>query len=76
MSKKIKRAITDLGMAAYIKIHGFKCLGRKSRNFYFEVDDTQSNEFDQLTIDYINSPMHEFDSAIMSLKKMGEYVQE
>ncbi len=76
-SKKVmRRSVSDLGMAAYIKIHGFRCLGKKNRHWFFEVDESQANQFDQLTVDYINSPMHEFDSAIMSLKKMGEYLQE
>jgi len=72
----IRRSVSDLGMAAYIKMHGFRCLGRKSRNWFFEVDESTGNQFDQLTVDYVNSQMHEFDSAIMSLKKMGEYLEE
>ena len=79
-SKKARRSVSDLGMAAYVKLHGFKCLGRKGRNFYFEVDEDspRHNEmsFDHLTVEYVNSPMHEFDSAIMSLKKMGEFLQD
>lgn len=76
MDKVIRRAVSDLGMAAYIKLHGFKCVGRKQRNYYFDVKEDAVNEFEHLTVEYINSPMHEFDSCIMSLKKMGEYVQE
>jgi hypothetical protein len=78
MEKKvrIRRAVSDLGVAAYVKMHGFKCIGRKTRNFYFEMDEDQMNEFDQLTFDYANSPMHDFDSCIMSLKKLPEYLPE
>jgi hypothetical protein len=76
MDKKvrIRKSVSDLGQAAYVKMHGFKCIGRKTRNFYFEMDEDQSNEFDQLSIDYANSPMHDFDSCIMSLKKLPEYL--
>lgn len=69
-----RRSVGDLGMAAYVKIHGFRCLGRRGRNYYFAVDEAQSQEFNKLTVDYVNSAMHEFDSAIMSLKKIGEFV--
>lgn len=75
-SKKVKKQISDLGMAAYIKIHGFRCVGRKGKNYYFEADEKDCDQFDQLTVDYINSPMHDFDSALMSLKKIGEYLGE
>lgn len=74
--RKIWKTISDLGVSAYLRMHGFKCVGRKARNFYFELDEDQSNEFDQLTFDYANSPMHDFDSCIMSLKKLPEYLPE
>lgn len=73
---RIRKAVSDLGVAAYIRMHGFKCVGRKSRNFYFELDESQSQEFDQLCFDYGNSPMHDFDSCIMMLKKMPEHLPE
>lgn len=78
MDKKVtaRKSVSDLGVAAYVKMHGFKCIGRKSRNFYFELNEDQVNEFDQLTFDYANSPMHDFDSCIMSLKKLPEYLPE
>lgn len=78
MDKKtrIRKSVSDLGVAAYVKMHGFKCVGRKNRNFFFELYDDQDSEFDQLTFDYANSPMHDFDSCIMSLKKLPEYLPE
>ena len=78
MEKKarIRKSVSDLGVSAYIKMHGFKCVGRKNRNFYFEIEENQANEFDQLTFDYSNSPMHDFDSCLMSLKKLPEYLPE
>lgn len=75
-SSSNRKFLADLGMAAYVKIHGFKCVGRKGKNFYFEVSEEDNNEFERLCIEYLNSAMHEFDSALMSLKKMGDFVQE
>lgn len=76
MKEKTRRPVSELGMAAYVKMHGFRCLGRKGRTFYFETEEGDES-IDQLLIEYLNSPMHDFDSAIMSLKKMpSEFVQE
>ena len=71
---KVDKAVSDLGVAAYVKMHGFKCIGRKSRNWYFEIDENDVNQFEQLRIDYINSPFHAFDHEIMSMKKVPEYL--
>lgn len=71
-----KKGISDLGAAAYLKMHGFKCAGRNHRNFYFEIADEDLEKFDMLSLEYINSEYHNFDSAIMCLKKIGEYVSD
>lgn len=73
-SANLSKPVQDLGAAAYLKMHGFKCSGRKNRNFYFEVADEDTEKFDLLNLEYINSKYHDFDSAIMSLKKMGDYL--
>jgi len=75
MSNKISKSVSDLAMAAYIKMHGFKCIGRKGRNFFFELSEDDTNQFEQLKLEYINSPFHSFDSEIMALKKIGEFVE-
>jgi hypothetical protein len=75
-SKKIWKMVSDLGASAFIRLHGFKTIGRKGKNFYFEIEENQENEFNQLAIDYTNSPMHDFDSCLMSLKKLPEYLPE
>ena len=75
-SANLKKSINDLGTAAYLKMHGFKCAGRKHRNFYFEIADEDISKFDMLNLEYINSDYHEFDSAIMGLKKTGEYLSD
>lgn len=70
----ISRTVSDLAMAAYVKMHGFKCIGRKNKNFYFEMEDKDVKQFEHLKLDYINSPFLAFDSEIMAMKKIGEFV--
>lgn len=72
--KMIRKMISDIGIGSYVKMHGFKAAGRKGRNFYFDIYEDQANEFDQLCLDYSNSPMHDFDACLMSLKKLPEYL--
>jgi hypothetical protein len=76
MEQKVRKAVSDLGVAAYIKMHGFKCIGRKNRNFYFVMSETEVKQFEELKIEYGNSPFHDFDANLMSLKKLGEYLPE
>jgi len=72
----MRKPVPDLGAAAYLKMHGFKCAGRKTRNFYFEVEEEEQDKFDRLNLEYVNSYYHDFDSAIMSLKKIGDYLSD
>lgn len=73
MERKVtQKAVSDLGIAAYLMMHGYKVTGRKSRVIYFEVDDKDLEEFDSLSFDYLTSVFHTFDSCLMSLKKIGE----
>lgn len=71
-----RKSVSDLGAAAYMKMHGFQCAGRKTRNFYFEVEETDSDKFDALGFEYVNSTYHDFDSAIMCMKKIGEFLSD
>jgi hypothetical protein len=68
--------VTDLGAAAFLLMHKFKLIGKKGRAFYFEVtsknDETQ---FDELNLQYASSEFHDFDSKLMSLKKIGEFIK-
>lgn len=66
--------VTDLGVAAYIMMHKYKVVGKKDKAIYFEVPSEEENEFEQLTMDYLASEYHHFDSCLMSLKKIGEYI--
>lgn len=70
------RFVTDLGAAAYILMHKYKVVGKKGRAIYFEVDPESENKFDELALEYISSDFHRFDSCLMSLKKIGEYMSD
>jgi regulator of sigma D len=70
------RFVTDLGAAAYILMHKYRVVGRKGKAIYFEVDGDSSEKFDEIALEYISSDFHRFDSCLMSLKKIGEYVSE
>lgn len=73
---KNNRFVTDLGAAAYILMHKYRVVGKKGKAIYFEVDDSSGEKFDEIALEYISSDFHRFDSCLMSLKKIGEYVSE
>lgn len=70
----VHKHVTDLGVAAYLMMHKYKVIGRQGRAFYFEVPDKEITDFDQLSMDYLCSEYHRFDSAIMALKKVADYM--
>ena len=70
------RFVTDLGAAAYILMHKYKVVGKRGKAIYFEVDSSMGDKFDDIALEYISSDFHRFDSCLMSLKKIGEYINE
>jgi len=62
-------------VAAYVLMHKYKLLGKKSRYIYFEVENTKeaNDKFDELVFEYLISDFHRFDSCLMSIKKLYEY---
>lgn len=70
------RYVTDLGAAAYILMHKYRVVGKKGKAIYFEVEQISSDKFDEIALEYISSDFHRFDSCLMSLKKITEYVSE
>lgn len=72
---KVMKAVPDLGVAAYLLMHGYDVAGKKGKTIYFEVSDEadESKKFDKLTMEYLSSPYHRFDHCLMSLKKVPEY---
>ena len=75
---KGNKFVTDLGAAAYILMHKYKVLGKKNKSIYFEVEEEADarNKFDDLALEYISSDFHRFDSCLMSLKKISEYISD
>lgn len=72
MSKENLLPVEDLGVAAFLKMHGFKVAARKGKRIFFVVARGDEQEFSQKQIEYLNGPFHEFDSCLMSLKKMSD----
>lgn len=71
------RFATDLGVAAYILMHKYKVLGKRGKYIYFEAENEEASEkFDELALEYLISDFHRFDSCLMSLKKINEYISE
>jgi hypothetical protein len=73
-TKLIRKSVEDLGAAAYLKMHGFKIVGRKGKVFYFEIMREEENAFHEAMFEYPNSPYHDFDAHIMGLKKLPHFV--
>lgn len=69
----MKRTVSDLGAGAYLLMHGYKVIGRKGKDFIFEISDSEESDFEQRKLEYLSSEFHRFDSYIMSLKKISEY---
>jgi len=69
----MRKTVSDLGAGAYLLMHGHKVVGRKGRDFIFEVSENEELEFEQRKLEYLSSEFHRFDSYIMSLKKVGDY---
>lgn len=68
--------VTDLGAAAFLLMHKFKLIGKKGRSFYFDISSKEEEKaFDELNLQYTVSEFHDFDSKLMSLKKIGEFIR-
>lgn len=70
----VHKCVTDLGAAAYVMMHKYKVVGKKGKSVYFEVAADETADFDDLQMEYLSSEFHRFDSCLMSLKKIGEYM--
>jgi len=74
MTEKIYRHITDLGIAAYLVMHGYDVAGKRGKAIYFSVENEELDKFERLTMEYLSSSFHRFDACLMSLKKTPEYM--
>lgn len=71
---KVRKTVQDLGQGAFLKLYGHKPVGKRGKNYYFEVEESETDEFDQLLIEYANSQYHAFDSELLSLKKLPDFL--
>ena len=63
-------SVKDLGMAAYMRMQGFRLKSRRGKEFQFFVPANEQEAFQNAQIEYVNSPFAAFDSEIMNLKKL------
>jgi len=75
------KVVSDLGVAAYLLMHeyrpnaiGLKVIGKRGRHVYFDVPEDKSEVFDRLSYQYLPSQFQSYDSNLMALKKIGEYM--
>jgi hypothetical protein len=76
MINNIHKFVNDLGVAAYILMHGYVVIGKRGRSIYFECENEDaSKEFDRLVLEYQPpNDFYTFDSCLMFLKKINESV--
>jgi hypothetical protein len=58
----VQKSVNDLGIAAYLMMHGYKVVGRRNRTVYFEIMESETQGFEELSFEYLTSPYHQFDS--------------
>lgn len=75
MGECIHKFVNDLGIAAYLLMHGYVVIGKNGRSIYFECQSQEeAEEFDKLVLEY--QPPNEFytfDSCLMFLKKINDH---
>lgn len=78
MGQYIYKFVNDLGVAAYVLMHGYVVVGKKARSIYFECENSEAaKEFDRLVLEYQPpNDFYTFDSCLMFLKKINECVPE
>lgn len=68
------KEIEDVGVAAYLRLHGFKVIGKRGRAYYFSVKPDEEVSFNEAMFDFPNSPYHDYDSHLIALKKLPNYL--
>jgi hypothetical protein len=82
LDDKIHKCVSDLGVAAYILMYeydlqrklGVRVVGKRGRHVYFEHPESRAEEFARRSYEYLPSQFHKYDSNLMALKKIGEYM--
>lgn len=73
--RMLHKSVNDLGVAAYVLMHGHTVIGKKGRLIFFECSESEEEELDNLVFEY--QPPNEFytfDSCLMFLKKINDFV--
>ncbi|MFW5794975.1 MAG: hypothetical protein ACOCV1_05785 [Bacillota bacterium] len=70
--KTVVCTVKDLGVAAFMKMKGYKIYSRRGREFEFEILEEEQERFEKEQVEYINSPFSAFDNEIMNLKKIPD----
>jgi hypothetical protein len=66
--------LSDLGAAAYVLMKDYRVVGREGQKFFFDIGEKGFDAFQRRRLDYLSSEFHRFDSCLMSLKKIGDYM--
>jgi hypothetical protein len=81
LDERIHKTVSDLGVAAYLLMHeyrpkkmGLKVIGKRGKYVYFEHPEGKGQEFERLSYQYLPSQFQSYDSNLMALKKIGEYM--
>lgn len=81
LNERIHKVVSDLGVAAYLlmkeygeKSIGVKVIGKKGKYVYFEHPEGAGEAFERLSYQYLPSQFQTYDSNLMALKKIGEYM--
>ena len=77
------RVVSDLGVAAYLLMHeykensiGIKVVAKKGKYVFFQIPEGKEADFDRLSYRYLPSSFQTYDSNLMALKKIGEYMPD
>lgn len=72
--KELRKSVSDLGMAAYLMLHGCSVVAKEGKLIYFECnDETDEEAIDNLILEY--QPPNDFitfDNCLMFLKKLND----
>ena len=78
------KPVPDLGVAAYLLMREYdpqskldiKVVGKRGKNVYFHVPEDKTREFERRSYQYLPSQFQTYDSNLMALKKIGEYMPD
>ena len=78
MTERLHKYVNDLGVAAWLLMHGYTVIGKRARSIYFEISSKEETlEFNKLVLDYQPpNKFYIFDSCLMYLKKIDEYLPD